>query len=839
MRVHLLRHNKIAYQKVCRALEESPRTCVVQPTGTGKSYLIAAVSEKYKRVLILGPNNFVLDQVKDVMKLRKDGVEFMTYTLLNMTEQPKTDYDLICLDEFHRAGAPEWGDAVQYLLSQNQQAKVFGTSATPIRDIDNGRDMTSELFDGNIAYIMSIAEAWNRAILPIPKYVTGLFDFRNIAKETKERINEARYLSQEEKRNRLTRLNNLRLDWEQSAGMPVILRKYLDPNTRRVIVFCANIERLQHMKRVVSGWFKKAGLQVGCVSTLYNGMTYRQQRKAMEDFESDEGEGIKLMFSVNMLNEGVHIPRVNAVLMLRTTSSRIIYLQQLGRCLTAANTEKPVVFDIVDNMTQTNIIHSYRDEYHKLQKQNSSDTSISQEFIIHDHCKSYRELLDGLIEDTSNNIISDDLLIKRVLRFIDDNGRLPLWNGAGEERKLYAVMIKRREVMMANERIKELFNLTLRQRGSDGVEINLSIIRQFIQEKGRLPKMGENPYFGKWKSILKHRDEYPEIASIHADYSYRKMTDFEVQEWAARIIAFINEKDRLPSTKNRDKDEIVLAEKFHLLKMNYSNRIVIKEMLEVTDQYRLMSCDEVAELVIQYEKEHGKMPGNEEKSLYCKFQRRREYLIKTNPTIAALCKKYYFNEDTPRIRFEKLKAYCEETGHLPSRGTASKEMMIIREYLRKHPTPEIVELFQKYDCVGITPENEIQRRICIIENWVKMNGHLPNTHKMDGEEREVALLWSNLKSKYKNRPEIKRLISDYPSARQTWRSNLSALSHYNVGQMNLRSKAKSKYGYYVVSDKGKDPNHRYNIYYTAETQRNERFEMTLKKAGFKIVPFKD
>ena len=67
MRIQLLKHNKIAYNKVMKAFEQSQRTCVVHPTGTGKSYLIAAVSERFKNVLILGPNVFVLDQVQDVL----------------------------------------------------------------------------------------------------------------------------------------------------------------------------------------------------------------------------------------------------------------------------------------------------------------------------------------------------------------------------------------------------------------------------------------------------------------------------------------------------------------------------------------------------------------------------------------------------------------------------------------------------------------------------------------------------------------------------------------------------------------------------------------------------
>lgn len=262
MRTQLYKHNKTAYQKVMKAFESTDRTCVVHPTGTGKSFLIAAISESFKKVLILGPNIFVLDQVHDVLKWRKRGVEYMTYQTLNLTENPHTDYDLICLDEFHRAGAPEWGEAVDRLLDLNIQAKVLGTTATHIRYLDNERNMADELFHGSIASYMTIAEAWNQSILPIPRYVSGLFRWDKTLDDAKERISKSRSLTDKDKRKRIFRLNNTYLHWELSYGMPTILRKHLDSDARRVIVFCGGIESLEQMRQEVIGWFREAGFMV-------------------------------------------------------------------------------------------------------------------------------------------------------------------------------------------------------------------------------------------------------------------------------------------------------------------------------------------------------------------------------------------------------------------------------------------------------------------------------------------------------------------------------------------------------------------------------------------------
>lgn len=71
----------------------------------------------------------------------------------------------------------------------------------------------------------------------------------------------------------------------------------------------------------------------------------------MEDFESDNYDGLKVAISVNMLNEGIHVPHVDGIIMLRSTISRLIIEQQIGRCLTAENIlKRPVVLDLVNNM---------------------------------------------------------------------------------------------------------------------------------------------------------------------------------------------------------------------------------------------------------------------------------------------------------------------------------------------------------------------------------------------------------------------------------------------------------------------------------------------------------
>ena len=437
MRLILKDHNKTAYKRVMAAFEKDRMTCVCHPTGTGKSYIVAAVTEHFKRVLILAPNNFVLRQQSKLIKWRRD-IEYRTYQWLNKNVTDITErYDLIVLDEFHRAGAPEWSTAVQLLIESQIDAKVLGTSATPIRYLDGERNMADELFNGHVASNMTINEAWTiYNVLPIPRYVSGLFKWDKTIEDAVDRINRNRNLDEEQKRQRIFRLSNKKLDWEKSYGMPTIIRRHLDKDARRVIIFCSHIDTLEQMKGEVCGWFREAGFTLAGTYILHSQLKDSEQDQQMRGFESDNDSGVKLMFCVDMLNEGIHVPRVSAVLMLRTTSSRIIYMQQMGRCLTTANTEKPLVLDMVDNITTTTAIKGFQEEFELLElKQAEKEGREPRKFEVIDYTLGVKKLIEKLAPQYVCFRTKEER--KQIIReFKDKNGRLP---NARREKILYEV----------------------------------------------------------------------------------------------------------------------------------------------------------------------------------------------------------------------------------------------------------------------------------------------------------------------------------------------------------------------------------------------------------------
>ena len=93
------------------------------------------------------------------------------------------------------------------------------------------------------------------------------------------------------------------------------------------------------------------------------------REKVIDAFQNDNSKGVKLLFAVDMLNEGLHINGLDGVVMLRDTNSNIIFLQQLGRALSVSDdrTTQPWVFDFVNNIESLDqSIGQYREIVEKL-----------------------------------------------------------------------------------------------------------------------------------------------------------------------------------------------------------------------------------------------------------------------------------------------------------------------------------------------------------------------------------------------------------------------------------------------------------------------------------------
>lgn len=136
-------NNKIVEEVLNNMNNSRKKQAIVQATGTGKSYIVKNVIDrmnqsnfKYK-VLYLSPSGDINEQFEDHVSPDWD-IKILTYSMLNVHHKEKllkeavgTDYDLIVVDECHRALAIEWNKAYNKLVSLNPQAYIIGLTATP------------------------------------------------------------------------------------------------------------------------------------------------------------------------------------------------------------------------------------------------------------------------------------------------------------------------------------------------------------------------------------------------------------------------------------------------------------------------------------------------------------------------------------------------------------------------------------------------------------------------------------------------------------------------------------------------------------------------------------
>ena len=282
--LRLFEHNEKAYRAAVRMMEQYGKAAIVHPTGTGKSYIAFKLIEDNpeKVVIWLSPSEYIFKTQLESLK-RNDpdfplaNVHFYTYAKLMCCTQAQLDEiaaqkpAYIIFDEFHRAGAECWGESTVALLKLCPDAKFLGLTATNIRYLDNNRDMAEELFDSRVASNMTLGKAVARGILPAPKYVTTVYQYQKAL---------AKYQA---------RVDNLR-----TPGIQDVNQKYLDALRRA-------LEQADGLDKVFA------------------------------DFKTDTGDRLKLLFCIDMLNEGVHVEGISGVILFRPTISPIIYKQQIAR----------------------------------------------------------------------------------------------------------------------------------------------------------------------------------------------------------------------------------------------------------------------------------------------------------------------------------------------------------------------------------------------------------------------------------------------------------------------------------------------------------------------------
>lgn len=330
------------------------RALLVSATGTGKTYAAAfAIRDlKPKRMLFLAHREQILRQSKESFErvLGKGSFGLLSgnshdidsdYLFATMQTMAKDDvlsrsnpddFDIIVIDEVHRAGS----NSYQRIMDHFSPALYLGMTASPDRLDDFN---IYELFDNNIVQEIRLSQALEEDLL-CPFHYFGITDL-SVDGEPIDDTTEFSHLVTDE------RINHIldRAEYFGYSGSRV-----------KGLIFCRTIQEAEELSRRLN----ERGLRTLALSG--NSSTPEQREEAVERLVADEGdpfygERLDYILSVDIFNEGVDIPEVNQVIMLRPTKSPVVFVQQLGRGLRKAHDKDfVVVLDFIGNYANNYMI---------------------------------------------------------------------------------------------------------------------------------------------------------------------------------------------------------------------------------------------------------------------------------------------------------------------------------------------------------------------------------------------------------------------------------------------------------------------------------------------------
>lgn len=318
------------------------KALLISATGTGKTYLsaFAVKKAKPKRLLFLAHREQILKQAcKTFAKIIPDiqyGILsanhkdfhkpylFATINMLNkeenLTQFTPTHFDYIIIDETHRAGANSYLKILNYFQPQF----LLGMTATPERT--DGFDIY-QLFDHNIAYEIRLNQAMQENLL-CPFHYFGITD---ITVDDQE-INDNSTFNDLTTDARVTHIINQ----SQYYGF--------SGERLRGLIFCSQIEEAQ----ILSQKFNERGFNTIALSGKDSQETRTNAIHKLE--QKERSTGLDYIFTVDIMNEGIDIPAINQIIMLRPTKSAIIFVQQLGRGLRKyPQKDYVVILDFIGN----------------------------------------------------------------------------------------------------------------------------------------------------------------------------------------------------------------------------------------------------------------------------------------------------------------------------------------------------------------------------------------------------------------------------------------------------------------------------------------------------------
>jgi superfamily II DNA or RNA helicase/HKD family nuclease len=357
-----------------RFTEGKRQHLLAMATGTGKTTIaVSYVNEISKRngflykpsVLFIAHRTEILDQAKerfidwgvydkeDILELydsraKGSSLDSSKFKLIlgsvstlnnNLEQLQKQKFDITIFDEAHHIdaeGAKTFNNIFE--IGKEISNEVLGMSATPERT--NGNNII-DLFGGEFAYTLSVYDALEKEYLaPFDYYMLhsdDVIDFDFSKKSNENQL--TKFMKTEERFKLLTQAINSCINADENICC---------------VIFCNSRKTAKYMSDRLNAIGKKADYLVSESEKIKDRKKdwKEERKKTLRNFKTGV---INYLCVVDIFNEGVDIPEINNVIFLRPTSSKLIFLQQLGRGLRKFNDKRLRIIDIVNNINISNI----------------------------------------------------------------------------------------------------------------------------------------------------------------------------------------------------------------------------------------------------------------------------------------------------------------------------------------------------------------------------------------------------------------------------------------------------------------------------------------------------
>ncbi|WP_431028897.1 DUF3427 domain-containing protein [Lysinibacillus sp. LZ02] len=367
---------------------------IISATGTGKTYLSAfdVRNARPKQMLFIVHREQILKKaMADYRKILGGNEEefgilsgnskdlharyvFATIQTISrdayLQQFAKDHFDYVLIDEVHRAGASTYTKVMDYFEPQF----LLGMTATPERT-DNFNIF--ELFDYNIAYEIRLQAALEEDML-CPFHYFGVTDYE-MGEDT---ITETAGLQKLIAKERVDHIIE-KISYYGHSG-----------NKVRGLMFCSSKEEARELSAILNAR--------GYQTTFLTGDHSQEQRE--EAIQLLEKGQLQYILTVDIFNEGIDIPFINQIVMLRQTQSSIIFIQQLGRGLRKHDEKEYVtVIDFIGNYKNNFLIPIALSGDKSMNKDNVRRNTVNTDYIQGVSTINFEEIAKKLIFEAINN----------------------------------------------------------------------------------------------------------------------------------------------------------------------------------------------------------------------------------------------------------------------------------------------------------------------------------------------------------------------------------------------------------------------------------------------------